>query len=212
VLALGITFLSERTELRPDAVITFSFAGSLALGLVILSSLDRYRLVEGILFGNIYALNTTDLIRQAALAAGLVVFFLVVRRRYLLALVQPDLARLQGHRTDWLHYALALAVALTVASCIKMVGALLLGALIVIPAATGRVLGRSFAAMTWIALAAGLLGPSLGVVASLERDLPTGPTVVLTSLALLGVSLIFSAILARRAPRVQAATRADPER
>lgn len=190
-LALLITWLSERTQIRPDAVITFSFAGSLALGLVILSSLDRYTLIDGILFGNIYALTTRDLALQAGLAILLGLLYLAWRRQYLLTIVQPDLARMQGVRTGLLHYALALAVALTVAVCIKMVGTLLLGALIVIPAATGRALARSFVSMSVLALLAGLAGPSLGVYVSLQRNLPTGPVIVLTMLTLLGVALLF---------------------
>lgn len=185
VLALGITWLQERTPLRTDAVITVSFAGSLALGFLILAAIERYTLLEGILFGSIYTITRADLFLQVCLGVVIFTLFATCRKAFTLALVQPDLARLQGLHPGWLNAVIALLVAFTVALCIKMVGALLLGALIVIPASAGRLVAKSFAGMVLATVAIGFIGPVSGVLVSLNTDLPTGPVVVLSLLALL---------------------------
>jgi zinc transport system permease protein len=206
VLALGISVLSERSDVRPDAIITASFVGSLALGVIILNSVDRYTLLDGILFGNIYAIDRSDLLLQGVLAAGLVTLLLGMRRQFLLTLLNPDLARLQGVRTSLMHHVLALAVAVTVALCIKMTGALLLSALIVVPAVAGRVVARSFGSLLILSMAFGLIGPSAGVFISLKADLPTGPVMVLTLLAILICAFLFGTISRRMRTRVSQAT------
>lgn len=198
LLAMGITLLQQKTLLRSDAVITFSFAGSLALGLVVLTLLDRYTLIDGILFGNIYALQPRDLVVQGVLAAVIVGVVLGLRRQFMLALVQPELAKLQGVRTDWLHYLLAFVMALTVSVCVKMFGALLLGALIVIPASAARLVAGSFAGLLAVAAGIGLVVPATGVLVSLGVNLPTAPVVVLSLLVMLAACLASGAFLRRR--------------
>jgi len=184
-LASLMAWLFRRSPLAPDTVIAFSFTGSVAFGVVVISMLGKYRLLDGILFGSIYANGPADIIKQAALA-GLIVLVLVGwMRSYTLSTLSPEMAHVQGHRRAWLDYAFALLIAATVAVSLKMLGALLLSALIVIPPAAAKLISGSFRQMLVFSLCGGLLAASLGVFFSWHLNVPTGPCIVLTNVLLL---------------------------
>lgn len=184
-LATLMAYFFERTRLKPDTIIAFSFTGSVALGVVVISALGKYRLIDGLLFGSIYANTRADLVLQAVFCAGLIVFLLFNSRTYALTILQPELARAQGIRLERMNYFFALAVAATVALGMKMVGALLLSALIVIPPAAAKLVSGNFRAMLCLAPLLGLIAAVAGVVGSNTLGSPTGPTIVLANVALL---------------------------
>ncbi len=190
-LAASMAHFLNRTHLRADTVIAFSFTGSVAFGVLIISKLGQYRLLDGMLFGDIYANTPRDLVGQAALAAGLFAFFGWNLRPYLLSLVEPDLARVEGMALERLNIVFALLVGATVTLCLKMLGTLLLSGLIVIPPAAAKLVARNFRQMLGFSIGLGLIGAAGGVLASYAFDTPTGPTLVLTDLALLFGCFIF---------------------
>ena len=185
VLAAGMARIAEKTTLRPDAIIAFSFTGSVALGVAVLSKLGKYRLLDGLLFGDIYASGPGDLWAQAGLALVLFGFLAWNRRAFLLEIVQPDLARVEGLPVARLNLLFALVVAATVTVCIKMLGTLLLSGLIVIPATAARLVARNFAQMTVAAIVLGGVGAVGGIVVSCVFDLPAGPSIILLDIAIL---------------------------
>ncbi len=184
-LASLMAWLFHRTSLRHDTVIAFSFTGSVALGVVIIAWLEQYRLLDGILFGSIYANGPGDILRQSILAVIVLGFLLWQMRPLTLSTLHPELARTRGIRTGLLNYIFAILIAATVVVSLRMLGALLLSALIVIPAAAAKLVSGSFAAMLLVSAAIGLVVPFAGVVASCQLDLPTGPTIVLANVAVL---------------------------
>jgi len=191
-LATVMAYFFERTRLKPDTIIAFSFTGSVALGVVVISALGKYRLIDGLLFGSIYANTRADLILQAVFCLGLIAFLLLNARTYALTILQPELARAQGIRLERMNYFFALAVAATVAVGMKMVGALLLSALIVIPPAAAKLISGNFRAMLCLAPVLGLTAAVAGVVGSNTLGSPTGPTIVLANVAILLACILFS--------------------
>ncbi len=184
-LASLMAWLFHRTTLRPDTVIAFSFTGSVAFGVIIIAWLQKYRLLDGILFGSIYANGPSDILRQAVLALVVGGFLLLQMRPLTLSTLNPELAQTRGIRTGWLNYAFAILIAATVVVSLRMLGALLLSALIVIPPAAAKLVSNSFAALLLVSAVIGLAAPFLGVVASCQLDLPTGPTIVLANVGVL---------------------------
>jgi ABC-type Mn2+/Zn2+ transport system permease subunit len=138
-------------------------------------------------FGSIYANGPADIVHQAILAAAVLVFFLTQLRPLTLATLDPELARSRGIRPALLHYAFSLLVAATVAVGLKMLGALLLSALIVMPAAAARIASSSFRNLILVALLLGIAAPPVGIAASATLNLPTGPCIVLVHVAALAV-------------------------
>jgi zinc transport system permease protein len=191
-LASAMSYFFEKTSLKPDTIIAFSFTGSVALGVVIISSLGKYRLIDGLLFGSIYANSFQDILKQLGLAIGICVFLLWNVKTYALTILQPDLAKIQGMKLQKMNYLFILIIAATVTICMKMVGALLLSALLVIPSASAKLISKNFTQMLWIAPLLGLIASCLGVIASYHIDSPTGPTIVLSHVVFLLGCLLYS--------------------
>lgn len=198
LLALSMGWLSQRTPLSRDTITAFTFTGSVALGVVLISMLGKHRMLEGLLFGSIYSNGPADITRQAVLAAIVLIFFLTQLRPLTLATLDPELARSRGIRPALLHYAFSLLVAAAVAVGLKMLGALLLSALIVIPAAAARIATNSFRSLIAAALLLGILIPPIGIAASATFNLPTGPSIVLVHIAILALCQIFHLLLPRK--------------
>lgn len=192
LLATTMAYFFEKTSLRPDTIISFSYTGSVAFGVIVLSMLGEYRMINGILFGSIYSNSNADLYKQIALGCLILGFTFWKLRPYTLAILQPDLARIQGINTSQLNYLFALLIALTVSVTLKMAGALLLSALIITPAASAKILSGNFRNLLIWSPVLGFLAAGSGVLISYQLDSPTGPTIVLTNVAVLVVSLVFS--------------------
>ena len=191
LLALAMGWLSQRTPLSRDTITAFTFTGSVALGVILISMLGKSRMLEGLLFGSIYSNGPSDIMRQALLAIIVFTFFLTQLRPLALATLDPELARSRGVRPAWLHYGFSLLVAATVAVGLKMLGALLLSALIVMPAAAARIASTGFRGMLLGALLLGIAAPPIGIAASAVFNLPTGPSIVLVHVAALAICQIF---------------------
>lgn len=190
LLALGMGWLSQRTPLSRDTITAFTFTGSVAIGVILISWLGKSRMLEGLLFGSIYANGPSDIARQAILAAVVLVFLLTQLRSLTLATLDPELACARGIHPALLHYAFSLLVAAAVAVGLKMLGALLLGALIVMPAAAARIASTGFRGMLAGAFMLGVVAPPIGIYASATLNLPTGPCIVLVHVAALGLCQI----------------------
>jgi zinc transport system permease protein len=187
VLAGAMAWLMQRTSLGADSVIAVSFTGSVATGAILITMLGRYRMIDGLLFGSIYANGPQELLRQAVLAALIGGVLLSQMRRLTLATLSPELALAQGIRTSWGNVTLVLLIAATVVVSLKMLGALLLSSLIVIPATAARVACGSFRSLLLLSLLIGVSAPASGVIASAGLDLPTGPCIVLANILLLAL-------------------------
>lgn len=198
LLALGMGWLSQRTPLSRDTITAFTFTGSVALGVILISWLGKSRMLEGLLFGSIYANGPADIFRQAVLAIIVLVFFLTQLRPLTLATLDPELARSRRIRPDLLHYGFSLLVAATVAVGLKMLGALLLSALIVMPAAAARIASQNFRNLIITAILLGIAAPPIGIAASAMLNLPTGPSIVLVHVAALALCQLLQLIKTRR--------------
>ncbi|MEO1549088.1 MAG: metal ABC transporter permease [Pseudomonadota bacterium] len=187
VVALGVTLLTGRRN-TSDSLLGVVAHGALALGLVAISLLPGMRVdLHAFLFGDVLTVQISDL--AVIWGGGAVVVGLLTWRwqGLLTATLNPDLAYASGTNPQREAMILTLTLAVVVAVSLKIVGALLIGALLIIPAATARAFARGPEDM---ALLAALLGSGAtvgGLWASFWLDTPTGPTMV--SLAVIGFAL-----------------------
>ncbi len=185
LFALCVTYLIEKTDLWTDALLNIIYASSLALSVIVLSVSGRYQgSLNSLLFGDILALKTTDLVISALLLLGCSLFIgLTLRTQMLLTLNEP-LAIARGVNV-WLHRnAFMVLLSLVVATSIKAIGVLLVGAFVVIPACAARLLSRNFTGYVLLSAALGALSAALGMLLSGAFNLPSGPSIVVTQLAL----------------------------
>jgi ABC-type Mn2+/Zn2+ transport system permease subunit len=173
--------IEKRTGIATEAAIGVVFAASLATGALITPKED----LEEALFGQSAPLDFTGFLIASAAALAIVTFVLVRKNRLTLALFSPDLAAASGLNTSRLSLEFLLLFSLTILVCLKFLGALLAGALLMIPAATGRrvakginsFLARSVLASV-VAVVAGLL-----IASRLPASVSQGPVIVLAAAA-----------------------------
>ncbi len=166
--------------------------GALAFGLVAISYVPSVRSdLSGYLFGDILAVTRGDLAFIWG-GAGLVVALLVWRWQALLtATLNEDLAHASGLNPDRERLVLTLALALVVAVALKVVGALLIAAMLIIPAAAARGLARTPEFMAGLAVVIGALAAMAGLALSLWQDTPAGPSIVCMAALLFALAAIF---------------------
>jgi zinc transport system permease protein len=164
VVGIGIAFVRERTSLASDTVIGVFFAGAIGFGAMLLTALEKYRAVsvEQFLFGSPMFVQAIDLLYLVVL---LILTGVLLMRRYnhlVLGSFNPSLARTRRVALRLNNYIFILLLALIVNFSIAAVGALLINAMLVVPAATASNLARNLRQMFWLtvvlSLAAGLIG------------------------------------------------------
>jgi zinc transport system permease protein len=181
--AIAIGALRRRGGLRSDVAMAILFAVCFAVGVILLRSVKRTQSTfdpEQLLFGNILLVGADDLYVVVGIAGITAVFFLFAWTRIAYATFDEELARLSGIEVGWLESALLALLAAVVVASIRLAGVVLVSAFLVVPAALGRVLGRSLAGVVGWAMSAGVVGVLGGFVAAHALAWPEGATIVLT--------------------------------
>src|SRR5690606_8264108 len=156
--------------------------GTLALGLVLVSLMDHVRVdLLGLLFGDLLAASFSDVLWVAALAALIGVALRFIWIPMLNIAVNQELAQAEGTRVGLVRLLFMLLLASTVAIGMKVVGALLITAMLIIPAAAARKLARTPEQMAAFASMIGMLAVVGGLLLSWLADTPAGPSIVLCS-------------------------------
>ncbi|MDA0700141.1 MAG: metal ABC transporter permease [bacterium] len=182
--ALGIAYVSDRTDLSADTAIGVFFAVSVSLGVLAFSRIppDAHLgfNVMDLLFGSILAVRSTELTAIAVAAVVVVVGLGAVWGRLAYATFDDELARTDGVRARALEYLLFALAAVAVAVSAVVVGIVLMAAYLVIPAAAARLWSRSLAGTSLRAVAIGVATTVVGVVVSFYIDVPTGSAIILS--------------------------------
>ena len=189
LMALAVSGLSGRGY-AVDTLLGVLAHSALAFGLVAVSFLSGVRIdLMAYLFGDILAVGKTDL---AVIWGGAALVLALLTWRWsalLTATLNPDLAHASGIDPRREQLVLTLALAVVVAVAIKVVGVLLIAALLIIPAAAARPFARTPEGMALIAVAVAALSVLGGLHASLRFDTPTGPSIVCVAALIFAASL-----------------------
>lgn len=201
-VALSLLTLQRRANLSSDSLLGLLAHASLALGLLALAFLSSVRVdLMGFLFGDILAVSVADLAVIYLGGAAVMLVLVFVWRPLFAATVNYELAEAEGLRPDRANVIFMLLMATVIAISMKIVGVLLITALLIIPAATARRMARGPEAMAVIASATGVVAVVVGLFGSLEWDTPSGPSVVVAALFLFLLALLpVAGILGIRTP------------
>jgi zinc transport system permease protein len=190
VLAALLAALQRQRRLAADTLLGILAHSALSLGLVALAFLETLRVdLMGYLFGDILAVTAKDLAWIYGGGALALAALLRLWRPLLAMTVHEELAQVDGVNVGATRLAFMLLVALVIAVAMKVVGILMITAMLILPAAAARRFARTPEAMAALAALAGVLAVLGGIGASLDWDLPTGPSVVLAAAALFALSL-----------------------
>lgn len=196
-MALTVLLMTGRGHSTDTALGVMSHS-ALALGLVAVSFIDGPGIdLMAYLFGDILSVGTTDLV--FIWGGGIAVLGLLYWRwsALLTATLNPDLARAAGIEPRREELVLTLALALVVAVAIKIVGALLIGAILIIPAAAARPFAQTPEKMAVMAAVLGVVAVLVGLQGALSYDTPTGPSIVTAASVLFCLSALTTAAIRR---------------
>lgn len=185
LFALGFTYLIEKTDLWTDALLNLIYSSSLAISVIVLSLSGAYQgNLTSLLFGDVLALQSVDLVVSGLLLIGCSLFMgLTLRTQMLLTLHEP-LAIARGVNVQIHRNVFMILLSLVVATSIKAIGVLLVGAFIVIPACAARALSRNFTSYVLLSAGLGASSAAIGMFASALFNLPSGPSIVVAQLVL----------------------------
>jgi zinc transport system permease protein len=184
-IAVGIAGL--RTRIREDSTIGVLWVLGMALGLIFIRFAPGYVPDLGsILFGDILLVKSQDIWLMLFLVVAIVVIVAVFYRQLLALTFDEEFARIMGVPTEMVYILLLALIALTVVLLLKVVGVILVIALLTIPATISGLFNTRMKRMMLMAVLVGCIVTTLGSILSLQYDLPVGATiVVVASLALL---------------------------
>jgi ABC-type Mn2+/Zn2+ transport system permease subunit len=190
LVAAAIYWLKENTELLTDTIMALLLAGSVAVGITILSLLkSRPTDIHGYLFGDVLAVGWPDVCMAGFLSAFLGAGLFMRLNQLTLITAQEEMAHVCGVPVRRLNYLFVIVLTLTVAITIRLLGIILVTSLLVIPPAAARSFSRNLRQQVLLSLAFGLVGGIGGILVSYQLDVPCGPAIVLTCIALFLISL-----------------------
>ncbi len=195
LIAAVLFWLEKQRDLSTDTLLGILSHTALALGLIVLSVIQSQGFninLMSYLFGDLLAVDQSDLV----LMYGTVVVILLVFSQILSPLismsVNEELARVDGVAVEKVRFVFMILLAMVIAVALKVVGILLITALLIIPAATARLFSKSPKQMVLMSVLMAIAAVVLGLYSSLNWDFPTGPAIVVSASLLFFVSRIFS--------------------
>src|ERR1035437_10034151 len=196
VAAVVIELVRARGRTSGDVALAVMFYGGIALGVVVIgrsqsgapANLDSY------LFGAISTTTKSDLLVFAALALVVVAVTWALRPRLFAVANDEEYERATGMRVTALNITLAVLTAVTVVVAMRVVGLLLISALMIVPNATAQLVAGSFRSAIRLAVAIGVICSVGGVTTAYYADTPAGGTIVLLAIALFMAASSYSAM------------------
>ena len=193
LVALAIMWLRENTDLLTDTIMALLLSSSVAVGVIILSLLKEFRgELHSYLFGDILFIGPQEVWLAAGLfvVVGAMLFGKLTSLTLLTA--HEDMAQVCGVPVRKFNYAFVIVLTLAVALTIRLLGIILVTALIVIPAAAARSVSRNLRQQIIFSIVFGLVGSVGGTLLSYQLEVPCGPSIVLACVALFLGSLVFA--------------------
>lgn len=189
--ALGIKWLSNRKDMREDSAIAVFWTLGMAIGIIFSFLTPGYTPDHSaFLFGNILTINTTDILISAILALLLSIFFGCFLKPILYISFDREYARSQKIPVACFEYILMVFIALTIVSCLRMVGIILIMSLLTIPTMTANLFTHRFPRIILGSILTGLIGCLGGLLISYQLHVPSGPCIIFFSILVYGLCKI----------------------
>ncbi|GAA2350119.1 metal ABC transporter permease [Streptomyces cuspidosporus] len=215
VSALGailMELIRSYGKTRGDLALAMLFYGGMAGGVLLinLSPTGSNANLTTYLFGSITTVSREDVTAITCLAAFVVLITLGLRRQLFAVCQDEEFARVTGLPVRTLNLLLAVTAAVTVTVAMRVVGLLLVSALMVVPVAAAQQATRGFAMTLALAVAIGVVVTLSGTVFSFYEDVPPGASIVVLAIAVFAATTALAAPLARRRARRAAAEAEEP--
>ena len=196
--AILVEQLRSRGRLPGDVAMAVVLYGSLAFAVVVIGIARGFNVdLFSFLFGSILSVSPLDLWLLAGLTVAVALFVAVFFVDLAQIALDDDLARVSGVRTGLLNLALAVLTGATISLSMRVVGVLLVGAMLVIPVLVGLRLARGLRAAVGTAIVVGVVSVLSGLAFAFYSDVSAGGAIVLTALAILALAHAWIALRRR---------------
>ncbi|TRO15912.1 metal ABC transporter permease [Ectopseudomonas mendocina] len=200
LFGLLLNYLRNRTGLSPDTLIGVFLSVSLAVGaslLLVLAGRINIHILENVLFGSVLTVNAQDLAVLTLVSLLVVALTIPMYNRFMLASFNPQLASVRGVLVKPLDYLFVMLVALVTVAAVKVIGAILVGALLVIPAAAARLLSQSLKGFFWLSVLIATFCTLIGIFLpiALELPVPSGASIIIMASIVFAVAAIARSLL-----------------
>lgn len=189
-VALGIEFVSRRGKVSEDTSIGIFFASSMALGIVLISLSKEYTVdLFGYLFGNILAITTDEVILSAIVAVLVIGVILLFLKEIFMTTYNEEIAYVSGIPVRVINTMFLIVLSVSIVVSMKIVGIILVSALLVIPGATAQLFAKNLYFMIALSCGVAVFSTVLGLILSYEFDLAPGGSIVLTATVIFLIAL-----------------------
>lgn len=184
--ALGITKLRKSTKISGDAAIAVLLVSGFGIGVLLISISGGFKVdLFSFLFGSILLISTEDTLLIVGISAGIIAILSILRKQLLHFTFDEEQAKVSGLNVDRLNYIFVILASVTVITSMRLVGVLLISALIVLPNITSIMFGKSFKKTVAISVSISVFSVVVGIITSYYLDLAPSGTIVMISVAIL---------------------------
>lgn len=188
ITSLGILRLKEKAGLYGDTAIAIFSSAGFALGILLVTLARSFNVdLFGYLFGDILAIQPSEVWLSIGLAAVVVLVIIINYKKFMYMTFDRESAKASGIKVNRLDMLITILTAITVVLGMKVVGLLLIAALLVIPAAAGLQLASSFRKAVILSSFMAVLSVVVGLLVSFSLDFPASGTIVLMSFLIFGL-------------------------
>jgi len=181
-LASGLMIgrVSRKRIIGADAAIGVITTASFAMGLALQARFGQAkRSIDAVLFGNVLGVFTSDILAVAGVGILSVIVIIGLYRKLLFATFDPEVAGVSGVSVPAMEAVLMVLLSATILVTVRVIGVLLISALLVLPAVTARMLTNSFGRMLWLSPVLGAIFGGVGMYISWYADIPSGAVIIL---------------------------------
>jgi zinc transport system permease protein len=198
LIGLLVVYFKEKSEMSYDTVIGVFFSFAVSLGIVIVSSSKNLiRNFHSFLYGDILLIDTTDILITVTLALAVMIFIFMNFDELVLLGLDETYAATHVKSPARLKYMFSFLLGLVVTVSIKTVGILLVTALLIVPAASARIISGSLKSMFFLTILIGLISGIGGLTMSLKLNSSTGASIVILSCMMFLLCTVWKTITLR---------------
>ena len=192
LVALFLGFIIKNTNIGEDTSIGIIFSSFFALGFILIAVLDVSINLEDLLFGQILAVSNFDVIIIFILFIIVTTIFTVFYKQLLFYSFDPVGAQIRGLNTSFLNYLFLIMLSLAIIGSLQTVGIILVLSMLIIPAASAKLVTKSFNRSILIGVIFGVIASVSGLLLSYYFNLPSGPSMSLVATGIFILSFIVS--------------------
>ena len=188
---LGLQKLRQSTKISGDAAVAVVLSSGFAVGVILVSASGGFSVdLFSFLFGSILLISDEDVIMILAISTGVIATLILLQKQFLHLTFNEEQAKLGGLQTTLLNYAFVILAAITVVTSFRLVGMLLISALVVIPNITAMMYGKGFKKTVGISLGISVFSVISGILVSYFFNVAASGTIVIIAVGILVGTLV----------------------